>query len=113
MLGRQTRPDVRGRRSRTPVRHGDARTRTWTGDVVAWRNRMLAGRDVPTVDVFVTVAGEPLELVARTARAARDLRLPHATWVLDDGRSDELLAFCWREGIGYLRRPDRGGAKAG
>src|SRR2546421_3039776 len=46
-------------------------------DVVAWRNRMLAGRDVPTVDVFVTVAGEPLELVARTARAARDLRLPH------------------------------------
>ena len=42
MLGRQTRLDVRGRRSRTPVRHGDARTRTWTGDIHRFAGRVPA-----------------------------------------------------------------------
>lgn len=82
-------------------------------EVVAWRQRMLDGGDIPSIDVFITVAGEPLELVARTALAARDMRFPHETWVLDDGRSGDLLAFCRSEKIGYLRRPDRRDAKAG
>lgn len=82
-------------------------------DVVAWRERLLAGEDPPGIDVFVTVAGEPLEIVARTVLAARDMRLPHETWVLDDGRSDALRAFCEEAGVGYLRRPDRRHAKAG
>ncbi|HZD87907.1 MAG TPA: glycosyltransferase [Gaiellaceae bacterium] len=94
----------------TVIAHGGHRD---PADVVAWRERLLAGIDVPPVDVFVTVAGEPLEIVSRTVLAARDMRLPHETWVLDDGRSDELRAFCERTGVGYLRRPDRRHAKAG
>lgn len=82
-------------------------------EVFDWRVRMLQGEDIPSIDVFVTVAGEPLELVRRTIVAARDLDLPHETWVLDDGRSDALRDLCGRLGVGYLRRPDSRHAKAG
>lgn len=81
--------------------------------VFAWRRRLLQGRDVPTIDVFVTVAGEPLELVRRTVAAARDMLVPHATWVLDDGASDEVRTLCAELGVGYLRREGNAGAKAG
>src|SRR4051794_26476198 len=59
-------------------------------EVYVWRRRLLAGEVTPTVDVFITVYGEPLEIVLGTVRAARDMRVPHKTWVLDDGDSDEL-----------------------
>jgi len=41
------------------------------------------------VDVFIATYNEPLDLVLRTAIAARDMEYPHETWILDDGdRSD-------------------------
>src|SRR5947207_3073317 len=82
-------------------------------EVTVWRNRLRAGGEVPGIDVFVTAYGEPPELVLATARAARDMDLPHRTWVLDDGRSDELERMCAAEGVGYLRREGREHAKAG
>ncbi|MEW9554860.1 glycosyltransferase family 2 protein [Nonomuraea sp. NPDC050783] len=66
-----------------------------------------------SIDVFVTVCGEPLEVVLPVIRAARDLRLPHDTWVLDDGGDSRLRAACLADGIAYLARPDRRGGKAG
>jgi cellulose synthase (UDP-forming) len=59
------------------------------------------------------VCGEPIDIVLGTVRAARDMRVAHNTWVLDDGRSDELRQACSRERVGYLRRDDRRDAKAG
>ncbi len=82
-------------------------------EVFAWRQRMLAGRDLPSIDVFVTVAGEPLDVVSRTVLAANEMQLPHETWVLDDGKSDALRDLCHDIGVGYLRRPDNRNAKAG
>lgn len=82
-------------------------------NVTVWRNRLRAGERPPTIDVFITVYGEAPELVRRTIRAARTMDLAHQTWVLDDGRSDELRAICRTEGVGYLRRADRAHAKAG
>jgi cellulose synthase (UDP-forming) len=82
-------------------------------EVYVHRRQLLAGDWAPTVDVFVTACGEPLEIVLGTVRAARDMRTPHDTWVLDDGRSDELRDACAREGVGYLRRAGREHAKAG
>jgi cellulose synthase (UDP-forming) len=82
-------------------------------NATVWRNRLRAGAAAPTMDVFVTAYGEPPELVRRTVVAARDMELPHQTWVLDDGRSDELARVCAEEGVGYLRRSDRAHAKAG
>ena len=82
-------------------------------DVTVWRNRLRAGAEVPTIDVFITACGELPDLVLATMRAARDMSLPHRTWVLDDGASDELLRLCTQERVGYFRRDDRLHAKAG
>ncbi len=73
---------------------------------------LLHGREV-SVAVFVTCYGEPLEVIGRTARAARDVRGRHSTWILDDGRSDDVRGLAADLGVGYLRRLSGGGAKAG
>ncbi len=60
-----------------------------------------------TVDVFVTTYNEPVDLVMTTALAAREIRFPHRTWVLDDGARDEMRAAAEAAGIGYITRsPD-------
>jgi cellulose synthase (UDP-forming) len=82
-------------------------------EVYAWRRRLRTGELKPTIDVFITVYGEPLEIVLETIRAARDMQVEHKTWVLDDGDSDELRAACAVEGVGYLRRDEHKHAKAG
>ena len=61
----------------------------------------------------MTAYGEPIETVRRTLRAALDLRGEHRTWLLDDGRSDEMRALAEEMGCRYLRRLNNHGAKAG
>nr|WP_300150119.1 glycosyltransferase [Propionicimonas sp.] len=73
---------------------------------------LLHGREV-SVAVFITCYGEPLEVIGRTARAARDIHGRHSTWILDDGRSDDVRRLAADLGVGYLRRLSGGGAKAG
>ncbi len=71
-------------------------------------------RNTPTVDVFIPVYDEPLEVVAPTVRAATRMRGARVTvHVLDDGGSDELAAFASSVGAHYLRRSENHGAKAG
>jgi cellulose synthase (UDP-forming) len=82
-------------------------------EVYAWRRRLLTGELKPTIDVFITVYGEPVEIVLETIRAARDMTVEHRTWVLDDGDSDEVRDTAAREGVGYLRRKEHLHAKAG
>ena len=57
-----------------------------------------------TVDVFVTTYDEPVDLVMATAEAARDIRYPHRTWVLDDGSRPALAAAARAAGVGYIER---------
>ncbi len=66
-----------------------------------------------TVDVYITVYGEALQVIERTASAARDLRGHHRTYILDDGRSPAVERLARKLGVGYLTRPDNKGAKAG
>jgi cellulose synthase (UDP-forming) len=74
----------------------------------AWRLRER--HDAPpirrpvTVDVLIATYNEPLDLVMRTALAARDITYPHATWILDDGNRPELRALAEAEGIGVITR---------
>lgn len=82
-------------------------------EVYTWRRRLLTGELKPAIDVFITVYGEPLEIVLVTIRAARDMTVEHRTWVLDDGNSDEVRDAAEREGVGYLRREEHLHAKAG
>lgn len=74
----------------------------------------------PPVDVFITVAGEPSELVAQTVRSALRMRYPNfSVYVLNDGyvagkenwREIELL--CHELGVTCITRTVGGGAKAG
>lgn len=72
----------------------------------------VRGRRV-VVDVFITVYGEELSKIAATVRAAVAMRGEHRTWVLDDGRSDEVQALAAQLGARYVRRLSSHGAKAG
>jgi cellulose synthase (UDP-forming) len=68
----------------------------------------------PTVDVLIPVYDEPAAVVEPTVAAAArlggaDVRVH----LLDDGRSEEMRALAARHGAGYVRRPERAGAKAG
>ncbi len=80
-------------------------------DPTVWPLHM-DGRTV-TVDVLITVYGEPLDVIRRTAEAALAVRGRHGTWILDDGRSDEVQALAAELGCRYVRRLSSNGAKAG
>jgi cellulose synthase (UDP-forming) len=72
----------------------------------------LNGRPVD-VDVFVTAYGEPVETIASTVRAAKNIVGKHSTYVLDDGNSDAVKKLAQVLGVEYIRREKNLGAKAG
>ena len=82
-------------------------------EVYAWRRKLANGELSPSVDVFITVYGEPVEIVRGTVCAARDMQVAHNTWILDDGDSDEMRDMAAAEGVGYRRREIHDHAKAG
>ncbi|PYY32815.1 glycosyltransferase, partial [Curtobacterium sp. MCBD17_030] len=57
-----------------------------------------------TVDVFITTYNEPIDLVMRTALAAKAITHPHTTWILDDGNRPEMRAAAEAEGLGVITR---------
>ncbi|MCL6423132.1 cellulose synthase catalytic subunit [Brachybacterium sp. JHP9] len=77
----------------------------------AWPMR-LNGKPI-TVDIFITVYGEPIDVIRRTATAAMNVRGKHTVWILDDGHSDEVRALTEEIGCRYIRRLSSNGAKAG
>ncbi|WP_296667764.1 glycosyltransferase [Demequina sp.] len=85
--------------------------RSSRGDRTQWPLQ-LDGRRV-NVDVFITTYGEDLAVIRRTVTAAIAMQGRHRTWVLDDGRSDEVRDLATELGARYVRRLSSGGAKAG
>ena len=74
-----------------------------------WRVKVRTGPEAPaagTVDVFITTYDEPVDLVLATARAAKAIRYPHSTWILDDGDRAEMRAAAERDGLGYVTRTE-------
>jgi cellulose synthase (UDP-forming) len=70
------------------------------------------GKEV-AVDVFITVYGEEIEKIRATATAAMAIKGKHRTWILDDGRSDDVKQLANELGCNYVRRLSSNGAKAG
>ena len=66
-----------------------------------------------SVDVFITTYGEDLDTIRRTVTAAVAMQGRHDTYVLDDGRSDEVRDLAAELGARYVRRLSSNGAKAG
>ena len=65
------------------------------------------------IDVFITVYGENVATIRRTAIAAIAMRGEHLTWILDDGGSDAVRDMAAELGARYVRRLSNNGAKAG
>jgi cellulose synthase (UDP-forming) len=93
--------------------------RMLNASVLTWTVWRLPKREPPPlrqglgVDVFITVFDEPLQLVRRTTIGAKSIRYPHKTWVLDDGKRDDVRAMAEELEVGYIRRPTNEHAKAG
>ncbi len=69
---------------------------------------------VPSIDVFITTYKEPIDIVRKTVLAAKNIRYPHRTIILDDGKSEEIRELALSElKVGYIRRPKNENAKAG
>ncbi|MBW3615317.1 MAG: glycosyltransferase [Actinobacteria bacterium] len=67
-----------------------------------------------TVDVFIPVYGEPVEVVEPTVAAATRMRTADVrVHVLDDGGDPAIEEMAKRQGVNYVRRPSNEGAKAG
>ncbi len=66
-----------------------------------------------TVDIFIPTYNEDLSILRMTILGALNVRYPHKTWVLDDGRRPELRELCETMGVHYLTRPDNTHHKAG
>src|SRR5947209_10301711 len=80
-----------------------------------WRLKYRTPPPAPaglSVDVFITNYDEPLEVLRRTAIGARAIKYPHRTWMLDDGKRDEVKAMAEGLGLGYIRREGNEHAKA-
>jgi cellulose synthase (UDP-forming) len=67
----------------------------------------------PTVDVFVCTYDEGLDILGATLVGCDRITYPHTTWVLDDGRREEVRRLAERFGVRYLSRPTNEHAKAG
>jgi cellulose synthase (UDP-forming) len=67
-----------------------------------------------SVDVFIPVAGEPIELLRETVEAALRIDFQNKRiYILDDEGNAEYQKLAERNGCGYFARPDHSDAKAG
>lgn len=70
-------------------------------------------RERPTLDVIITTASEPIEVIRETVASAVALEYPHETYIFDDGRSTEVRTLADEFGTNYVSRKDRSHAKSG
>ncbi len=66
-----------------------------------------------SLDILIPVYKEPIHIIRQTLKAAAALNYPHNTYVLDDGKRDEVKILAESFGIIYLSRDDNLHAKAG
>jgi cellulose synthase/poly-beta-1,6-N-acetylglucosamine synthase-like glycosyltransferase len=65
------------------------------------------------IAVLVPTYNEGIEVLVPTVAAALAMRVPHETWVLDDGDRPEVARLAADLGARYLTRPEHDHAKAG
>jgi len=82
-----------------------------------WSTRSSTNAPAPsgkrTIDVFIPTYNEDVAILHRTALAAREMNLPHETYILDDGNRPEVARLAEQLDVHYIARPERVHAKAG
>lgn len=107
-----------------PVLYALLSLATWYGVfriVVGWYNAFhiehpdhIPAPEGKSVAIFITSSpGEPYEMFVRTLKAARAVRYPHTTYLLDDTRDPRFAALAEEMGARHLEILDEPGAKAG
>ncbi len=66
-----------------------------------------------SVDVFIPTYDENLEILEATLIGCKHIWYPHTTYVLDDGKREEVRQLASRSGCEYIARPTNEHAKAG
>jgi len=102
-----------GARSPRDDAYFEARRQLFGGAEPSPESAVLLDGAEASVAVLIPCYGEPVAVIERTALAAKAMIGRHVTYVLDDGRSDEVRDMAARIGVNYLRRLTSGGAKAG
>ena len=73
---------------------------------------ILRPQTYPSVDVFLPVCGEPVDVVRNTWKYVAEMSQHYqgtvTAYVLDDSASPELKAMAREFGFAYARRPNRG-----
>jgi len=69
--------------------------------------------DGHSVDIFVPTYNEDVSVLEATLVGCLNIRMDHKTYVLDDGKRDEVRQLAVRLGANYLTREDNKHAKAG
>ena len=67
----------------------------------------------PSVDILVPVYGEPLAVIQKTIEAIVNIKYPHTTYVLDDGKSATVASLAKKLNIHYITRTTMKFAKSG
>lgn len=76
-------------------------------------DRQLADDCALSTDIYVCTYDEPLHVLEATLAGCALLREPHTTYLLDDGRREQVAELAGRWGAIWLTRPDNSHAKAG
>ena len=66
-----------------------------------------------SVDIFIPTYNENIEILEATMAGCRKVKYPHRTYILDDGKREEVKRLAQRLGCIYLSRPTNEHAKAG
>lgn len=68
----------------------------------------------PTIDIFITVYGEPIEIIKKTTQAAINMSyINKQIFLLDDGKSNEVKKLAKELNVYYISRVQNFHAKAG
>lgn len=72
--------------------------------------------DLPSVDILICTYNEPVDLLRKTAIAAKSLKYNNeklTVYICDDGKRKEVKELCDNYNLNYITRDSNEGAKAG
>jgi cellulose synthase (UDP-forming) len=85
----------------------------WMTQDVSPRYEHVSPRAGICVDIFIPTYNESLDILEATMIGCRSIKYPHQTYILDDGKRNEVQQLAQRLGCHYITRPTNEHAKAG